>query len=160
MSHYNWPANDPNGVPDPDNQSGPSGIPDGYYSVRVERMHFDEYEGRAIVKWELSIIAGEYAGTRLRKSNFTHTDRDLSYLKGDLKTCGIMPPAWSDLENMAPRYKGICLHAKVQTKKDKAGKDRENIYFQRLMTHDEILGSQVESDPELPPPPAGNELPF
>ena len=115
--------------------------PDGTYHVSVATVELGctKTAGDPILKWQLEILVGPYAGRYLFRNNLFATASNLSFLKKDLTVCGLVLGKLSDLETRLEQLLDIELEVKKQTKQV-GDKTYTNIYFQK-----KIAGSPKSS---------------
>ena len=103
-------------------------IPDGRYQVRVERVELTTAQsGRPILKWRLRVQAPSCVGSLLWKNHVVASE-NLSWLKHDLRLCGLELDRLSDLPNSLERLIDVELEVSKRTR----GR-WENIYFNRRL---------------------------
>ena len=106
-------------------------IPDGIYTVRVQSVDFGFTKTeKRLLKWQLQIVAGEYAGRVLYRNNLLEPD-SVQWLKKDLKSCGLMLERVSDLTHKYKNLEGIEL---IVSKKKKG--EYDNVYINGLARPD------------------------
>ncbi len=101
-------------------------VPDGKYQVRIESVRLEHSQkGDPMIKWDLIVISGSQAGRHIFK-NSVITAASLPFVKGDLKTLGLVLTKFSEL---AGRLEGL-LDATLELTKRTKG-EYANVYFNR-----------------------------
>lgn len=106
--------------------------PDGTYHVSVHSVDlgYTKTSGDPILKWQLEIVVGPYAGRFLFRNNLFATQSNLQFLKKDLTVCGLVLGKLSELENRLEELLDIELEVKKVTKPS-GDKTYTNVYFQK-----------------------------
>lgn len=106
--------------------------PDGTYHVTVHSVElgYTKTSGDPILKWQLEIIVGPYAGRFLFRNNLFATASNLQFLKKDLTVCGLVLGKLSELETRLESLLDIELEVKKQTKQS-GDKTYTNVYLQK-----------------------------
>lgn len=105
-------------------------VPDHEYTVRVNKALLGySKNGTPMLKWDLVIVEGEYAGRHLFKNSVITTD-SLPYLKRELQTVGLEQFRLSDLNTRLADVVGVVLNVAKKTN-DKT--KNTNVYFNSLV---------------------------
>ncbi len=117
-------------------------IPDGNYEAVIEeaRVTVTATTGRPMVVWTLR-IQGPVAANRTLPKTRVITDNTVSWLKEDLRKCGLDLERLSELPQRIREIEGLVLPVEKRTKDG-----RMNVYFRWRERR--------------PAPPADDELPF
>jgi len=112
-------------------------VPDGKYQVRINTVKLAESQkGDPMVKWDLIVISGQYAGRHVFK-NSVITPASLPFVKGDLKTLGLQLAKFSDL----PNHLDSLLDTNLEVTKRTKG-DFTNVYFNKVIQIAESIGDR------------------
>jgi len=112
-------------------------VPDGKYQVRINTVKLAESQkGDPMVKWDLVVISGQYAGRHVFK-NSVITPASLPFVKGDLKTLGLQLAKFSDL----PNHLDSLLDTNLEVTKRTKG-DFTNVYFNKVIQIAESIGDR------------------
>jgi hypothetical protein len=113
-------------------------VPDGKYQVRIETVRLDHSQkGDPMIKWDLQVISGSQAGRHIFK-NSVITQASLPYVKGDLKTLGIVLTKFSDLASRLEDMLDVTLEVTKRTRGEYT-----NVYFNRRIKIAAASTSQV-----------------
>lgn len=126
-------------------------LPDGKYSVRVERVTLEtSRKGDPMLRWDLIVLAGAFAGRHVFK-NAVITDATLMYVKSDLKLLGLELGRLSDL----PVRLEELLDQQLEISRRTRG-EHTNVYFNKLLPPPEGAPHPApEAPPTVPPAAAG-----
>lgn len=107
-------------------------VPDGIYQVKVKTAELKHSRaGNPMISWCLEIVGGNrnFLGRWIWKNSVIQSGKPLEFLKKDLATAGLRPPAFSALPSMLGRVVGKVLE--VQKKTDG---EFTNVYFNRALS--------------------------
>lgn len=109
-------------------------IPDGKYTARVTKamLATSKKSGDPMLKWELTIVAGDYEGRKLFRNNMLANPENLKFLKKDLNTCGMTLDKLSSLGNRLEELLDLVLEVQKKT-----NGEYENVYLNKRVTLDE-----------------------
>ena len=109
-------------------------VPNGRYQAKIDKIYLSRAEssGDIMLKWELLIISGKYEGRRLFRNNMIATPDNLSWLKTDLKTIGIILEKTSDLPNRLEEFLDIVVQVSVRNRKED-DKEFMNVYLNKKL---------------------------
>jgi hypothetical protein len=121
-------------------------LPDGDYVVKVERAYLDKAKssGATMLRWNLKILEGPFAGRVLFRNNVLVTNENIRWFKRDLHHAGINLPKLSQLEQHLAQFLDIKLEV---TKKSRG--DNYNVYINKR------LGTATDE-----PTASTDEIPF
>jgi hypothetical protein len=91
--------------------------------------------GELMLTWELVVIAGQFKNRRLFRHNMIATSENLRWLKGDLKTIGIVLGKTSDLPGRLNEFLDIMVDVTVKNYKEN-DKDYQNVYLNKKLDID------------------------
>lgn len=121
-------------------RQGGNNVPNGSYQATVDKLYFDRSKDgtKIMLKWELVIAAGEYAGERLFRNNMTATPDNQRWLKADLMTAGLDTDGLK-LSEVPQHLDGLLdVLLEVSVKRNGAGDDeRVNVYINRRVEIDD-----------------------
>jgi hypothetical protein len=101
-------------------------VPDGKYQVRIDSVRLEHSQkGDPMIKWELVVLSGSHAGRRIFK-NAVITAASLPFVKGDLKTVGLVLTKFSELAGRLEELLDVTLEVTKRTKGEYS-----NVYFNR-----------------------------
>jgi len=101
-------------------------VPDGKYQVRIDSVRLEHSQkGDPMIKWDLVVLSGSHAGRRIFK-NSVITAASLPFVKGDLKTVGLVLTKFSELAGRLEELLDLTLELTKRTKGDYS-----NVYFNR-----------------------------
>jgi hypothetical protein len=101
-------------------------VPDGKYQVRIDSVRLEHSQkGDPMIKWDLVILSGSHAGRRIFK-NSVITAASLPFVKGDLKTLGLVLTKFSELAGRLEELLDVTLELTKRTKGEYS-----NVYFNR-----------------------------
>ena len=101
-------------------------VPDGKYQVRIDSVRLEHSQkGDPMIKWDLVVLSGSHAGRRIFK-NSVITAASLPFVKGDLKTVGLVLTKFSELAGRLEELLDVTLELTKRTKGDYS-----NVYFNR-----------------------------
>ena len=91
---------------------------DGTYQVKVTKFFMERtsQSNEPIVKWNLAIISGRFAGQVLVKSSLIRLGVPLKIFKKDLKICGFKLSKISDFGKFKDGMLGVCLEIEQKTR--------------------------------------------
>jgi len=91
-------------------------VPDGAYSVHVQRVDVTRAQtsGRPLIKWHLRILGPSSTGRHIWR-NLVLSAETFSWLKRDLKLCGVTVERLSDLPPRLEDLAGLELDVRVRT---------------------------------------------
>ena len=119
-------------------------VPDGKYGVRVQSVTLGRSQkGDAMLTYDLVVMTGPYARRHIFK-NAVITQASLPYVKGDLKTLGMVLGKFSDLPQHLPELLDKTLQITKRTKDEFA-----NVYFNKVIA----IPAGVNDDPTSEPGP-------
>lgn len=134
-------------------------LPEGKYTVRVGRLYFDSYNAneRPLLKWELVVVDGEYAGEVQKKASFLKTEDNIRMFKADLFKAGLdmngRGISFAVLQDHLEELIDVMLEINVVVSKkavDKNGKPYVNTYINKRIS-DPFAGDQeVDALPDVP----------
>jgi hypothetical protein len=117
-------------------------VPDGKYQVRIDSVRLEHSQkGDPMIKWDLVVLSGSQAGRRVFK-NSVITAASLPYVKGDLKTVGLVLTKFSDLEGRLEELLDVTLELTKRTKGDYS-----NVYFNRRIQIPVVTSNRVDGEP-------------
>jgi hypothetical protein len=116
------------GAPAPERNFG--AIPDGKYQVRVEKAELvrTRTTGNPMLKWTLRILGPTHANRVLFRNSVLASSENLSWMKADLRVCGIQLQKLSDLPAHLESLLDLELEVSVRNRGENV-----NIYFNRLL---------------------------
>ena len=101
-------------------------VPDGKYQVRIDSVRLEHSQkGDPMIKWDLIVLSGSQAGRHIFK-NSVITAASLPFVKGDLKTLGLILTKFSELAGRLEELLDATLELTKRTKGEYA-----NVYFNR-----------------------------
>ena len=101
-------------------------VPDGKYQVRIDSVRLEHSQkGDPMIKWDLIVLSGSQAGRHIFK-NSVITAASLPFVKGDLKTLGLVLTKFSELAGRLEELLDATLELTKRTKGEYA-----NVYFNR-----------------------------
>ncbi len=101
-------------------------VPDGKYQVRIDSVRLEHSQkGDPMIKWDLIVLSGSQAGRHIFK-NSVITAASLPFVKGDLKTVGLVLTKFSELAGRLEELLDATLELTKRTKGEYA-----NVYFNR-----------------------------
>ena len=101
-------------------------VPDGKYQVRIDSVRLEHSQkGDPMIKWDLIVLSGSQAGRHIFK-NSVITAASLPFVKGDLKTLGLVLTKFSELAGRLEELLDVTLELTKRTKGEYA-----NVYFNR-----------------------------
>ena len=117
-------------------------VPDGKYQVRIDSVRLESSQkGDPMIKWDLVILSGSQAGRRIFK-NSVITAASLPFVKGDLKTVGLVLTKFSELAGRLEELLDLTLELTKRTKGDYS-----NVYFnRRIQIAIATSSNRVDSD--------------
>ena len=120
-------------------------VPDGKYQVNVNRAEITtaKTSGNPMLKWTLKIIAPKYSGRLLWNHHILSNSTSLSWLKKDLKMCGITLDKLSALSDKLNDLVGLKLEVSAKTREGST-----SVYFNRLLSDAEV--QTLEDDSDIP----------
>jgi hypothetical protein len=115
-------------------ETGSGNVPDGKYTAKVARAFIAESKrsGDPMLKWELTIIAGDYEGRKLFRNNMLANEENLKFLKKDLNTCGMTLNRLSELGNRTEELLDIVVEVQKKT-----NGEYENVYLNKRIDVDD-----------------------
>ncbi|MHB1001444.1 MAG: DUF669 domain-containing protein [Armatimonadota bacterium] len=116
-------------------------VPDGKYQVNVDKVELTKAQstGNPMIKWTLKILGPQCAG-RLLWRNSVITKATLSWVKTDLKTCGLEMDGLSELRDRLNDLLDVKLEITKRTKGES-----QNIYINRRIVLDDLASRDDES---------------
>ena len=115
-------------------------VPDGKYQVRIDSVRLEHSQkGDPMIKWDLVVLSGSQAGRRVFK-NSVITAASLPYVKGDLKTVGLVLTKFSELAGRLEELLDVTLELTKRTKGDYS-----NVYFNRRIQIPVVTSNRVDS---------------
>jgi len=110
-------------------------VPDGKYRVIVEKVEITRARtsGNPMLKWTLKIADQAHTNRFLWNHHVLNNSTGLSWLKKDLKLCGVILAKLSDLPENLEKLLDIPLEVLVITRGD-----HQNVYFKRRMSDSEV----------------------
>ena len=119
-------------------------VPDGKYQVRIDSVRLEHSQkGDPMIKWDLIVLCGSQAGRHIFK-NSVITAASLPFVKGDLKTLGLILTKFSELAGRLEALLDVTLELTKRTKGEYA-----NVYFNRRIQIAATATHQV-ADGDLP----------
>ena len=115
-------------------------VPDGKYIAFVHKVEVVETKtgankGKPRLSWQLIIEGGDYHGRYVFKSNQMVTAQNLSWLKADLKVCGVVLGKLGEMPDRLANLLDKRIRITLKNKPGKPGKDdMVNIFFDGLAT--------------------------
>ena len=119
-------------------------LPDGKYTVRVDRLFFDTWkEGeRPILKWEMVVVDGQYEGAKQRKTGWLTNENNAKMFKADLLNAGLdmngRGISFAVLPNHLEELIDVMLEITVKRSKgdklDKNGNPYVNVYINKRIS--------------------------
>ena len=101
-------------------------VPDGKYQVRIDSVRLESSQkGDPMIKWDLMILSGSHSGRHIFK-NSVISAASLPFVKGDLKTVGLVLTKFSELAGRLEELLDVTLELTKRTKGDYS-----NVYFNR-----------------------------
>lgn len=134
-------------------------VPDGTYQARIDKVYIEPNQARTmpVLKWEFVVLAGEHEGSRVKKFSGLPKDPEiLGWVKGDLAKCGLKLERFSHLPARLKELLDIPVEIYVQTKPDKDGKPRQNVYINSRWNP--VDSEQAGRNYQAPPPE--DDVPF
>jgi hypothetical protein len=120
-------------------------IPPGTYQAKVDKVELAlSQQGNRMLKWQLRILSGQYAGRCEFRQNMLETPQNMEYLKRDLDICGIALQDICELPGILGDLLDVCLEIKVVVK----GENR-NVYLNKRLTLD-VAGADTADDALCP----------
>ena len=117
-------------------------VPDGKYQVRIESVRLEHSQkGDPMIKWDLVVLSGSHAGRHIFK-NSVITAASLPYVKGDLKTVGLVLTKFSELEGRLEELLDVTLELSKRTKGDYS-----NVYFNRRIQIAISTSARADGEP-------------
>jgi hypothetical protein len=117
-------------------------VPDGKYQARIESVRLEKSQkGDPMIKWDLVIVSGAQADRHVFK-NSVISAASLPFVKGDLKTLGMVLAKFSELSTRLDEL--LDLHVEI-TKRTKG--DYTNVYFNRRI---QLAGGQSGELGDIP----------
>jgi hypothetical protein len=109
-------------------------VPNGKYQAKIDKVYLDRSKtsNNLMLKWELVIISGKYAGRRLFRNNMIATKENLSWLKTDLGTAGLTIQKTSDLPNRLGELLDVVVEVSVRNNKE-GDRDYQNVYLNKKL---------------------------
>ncbi len=91
-------------------------VPDGKYQVRIDSVRLEHSQkGDPMIKWDLIVLSGSQAGRHIFK-NSVITAASLPFVKGDLKTLGLILTKFSELAGRLEALLDVTLELTKRTK--------------------------------------------
>jgi hypothetical protein len=114
-------------------------VPEGKYIAKVEKVEKtktgpkSKNPGSPMLKWQLRITGGnpEGVGRVVFTRHQMASKENLSWLKRDLKTCGLELAKLSDLDTHLKDLLDVSLEINVKNKVGKDGQENQNVYFNK-----------------------------
>lgn len=107
-------------------------LPDGEYTVRVERVELKESKsGRPMLEWEFIVHEGKFAGRHEWKYNMLDHVDNIQWLKKDLFRAGLDLEDITQLEESLPLLIDRLLKIEVKTKRANNGNQYRNVYIKK-----------------------------
>lgn len=109
-------------------------VPNGKYQAVIDKVYMakSKNSGDPMFTWELVIISGKFKNRRLFRNNMIVTRENLSWLKTDLETVGIVLEKVSDLPNRLNEFLDIVVEVSVKNRKE-GDKDYQNVYLNKKL---------------------------
>ena len=103
-------------------------VPDGKYQVRVMKAQLGKStKGDPMLKWDMVVLSGPQAGRHVFKNSVITRD-SIPYVKGDLKTLGLVLPRFSDLGDHLEKLLDKTAEVTKRTRGEFA-----NVYINKLI---------------------------
>lgn len=107
-------------------------LPDGEYTVKVERVELKESNsGRPMLEWEFVVHEGEFAGRHEWKYNLLDSVDRIQWLKKDLFRAGLDLEDITKLEESLPLLLDRLLKITIKTKMGNNGLKYRNVYINK-----------------------------
>jgi hypothetical protein len=101
-------------------------VPDGKYQARIDAVRLERSQkGDPMIRWDLIVLSGPHAGRHIFK-NSVIAPAALPFVKGDLKTIGMVLIRFSDLAGRLEELLDVTLEVTKRTRGDYT-----NVYFNR-----------------------------
>ncbi len=112
-------------------------VPNGRYQAKIDKVYLDRSKtsSNLMLKWELVIISGQYQGRRLFRNNMLATKENISWLKTDLATAGVVLERTSNLPNRLGDLLDVVLEVSVRNRKE-GDRDYQNVYLNKKLDID------------------------
>ena len=155
-------ANEFDAVEPSEDTGGSYDLPEGKYTVRIDRLYLDKYNPneRPILKWSLEVVDGELAGRRQSKANFMKTESNIAMLKADLAKAGLDMKAreisFIDLPGYLEELIDVLIDITVRASKslNNAGKPYINVFINNRVSDPIDLGTTTAQTPTTTARPA------
>lgn len=134
-------------------------VPDGTYQAMVHTVQFKWIKSKPperAFEWTFKVISGQMRGARIWKTSLLRDDL-LRFLKTDVSRFGLKINTLSELQSRLSELLDCIAEIKVETKKDREGKERTNVYINRMITSDDAPKQNGGSEP---PPHNDADIPF
>ena len=116
-------------------------VPDGKYQVRIDTVRLENSQkGDPMIKWDLIVLSGSQSGRHIFK-NSVISQASLPYVKGDLKTLGIVLAKFSELASRLEELLDVTLEVTKRTRGEYT-----NVYFNRRIQIAAAVTSQVADE--------------
>ena len=117
-------------------------VPDGKYQVRIDSVRLESSKkGDPMIKWDLMVLSGSHSGRHIFK-NSVISAASLQFVKGDLKTVGLVLTKFSELAGRLEELLDVTLELTKRTKGDYS-----NVYFnRRIQIAISTSSNRVDSD--------------
>lgn len=124
-------------------------VPDGKYQVKVDAVEIrtNQNNGRMELAFRLKVMTGEHTGRIIFHQREIDNPERMSYLRGDLQTCGLDITKLSELPRRLNQLLDVLLDVQVRSKpnpKDPS-KTFTNVYLNRRI--DAIVGDDEDDKP-------------
>ena len=120
-------------------------VPDGKYQARIDSVRLEKSQkGDPMLKWDLVIVSGAQADRHVFK-NSVISAAALPFVKGDLKTLGMVLGKFSELSTRLDEL--LDLHVEI-TKRTKG--DYTNVYFNRRIQLAAASDGEFASSEDIP----------
>ncbi|MBI5787822.1 MAG: DUF669 domain-containing protein [Candidatus Schekmanbacteria bacterium] len=109
-------------------------VPNGRYQAKIDKVHLERAKSTkaTMLKWELVIISGQYQNRRLFRNNMLATKENISWLKTDLATAGVVLVKNSDLPKRLNELLDVVLEVSVRNRKE-GDKEYQNVYLNKKL---------------------------
>jgi hypothetical protein len=137
-------------------------IPDGSYQAIIDGVQFKwlqpkdaQYSPSRIFEWTFKIISGPLRNRKIWKTAMIRPEL-LKWLKTDCWRCGLHIQTLTELDSRKEKLLDTLVEVKLETKTVE-GKNRQNVYIQRVITTEQ---APTSSKQEQAPPLSDDDIPF
>jgi len=111
-------------------------LPAGSYQVKIDKPRIEESKnsGRLQIAWPLTVLSGDHKNSTVTKYDGLETEKNIGFVKQTFGRLGLaIPSSPLGIKDALVKADGIMVEIKVVNKDDFT-----NIYFQKLITNEEL----------------------